>query len=189
MIPFDSIDTIEELITLLENANYEGRYRVELEIERDYLYPTGGIVTDHVHGYWQYGKNGTFRSSKKATEVLSRMVFRFEEMITRASIVIWNGYDGSSVAGFQNDSVFLGDFNSYMKRNRDLPVAVPPVKKKKEPPKILCNKCFQPVEVVVYDIGVFVEPCECVINDIEERLTQAYEEGYDDGEADFKCED
>lgn len=197
MLPFDNINTIEELVPLLESSIYIERYRIELEIERDCICPTGGIITDNISGSWQYGKGGTFKSSKEAIITLRKMISRFEEMMTRAYITIWNGSGGTTIEIFNNNDIFLGDFGIYITRHKNINYDSSSTKhktmsniNKNEPsPKILCNKCFQPVEVVVYDIGVFVEPCECVINDIEERLTQAYEEGYDDGEADFKCED
>ena len=51
--------------------------------------------------------------------------------------------------------------------------------------KIFCNKCFQEVDVRKYDLGIYVEPCKCVIDEhqrsVIERQEQGFEDGWDEG--------
>lgn len=62
--------------------------------------------------------------------------------------------------------------------------------------RLLCNNCFQPLETVEYDIGIFIEPCGCHIDRInkewEEKIKEAeheaYREGQWDGEEDGRNE-
>jgi len=47
--------------------------------------------------------------------------------------------------------------------------------------ELKCNKCFNPLIIVEYDIGIFVEPCKhCNTNDIDKMLDDAYDDGYTD---------
>jgi hypothetical protein len=59
--------------------------------------------------------------------------------------------------------------------------------------KLKCNKCYCDLEIVEYDCGVFVEPCEnCTMSsdELEELLVEQYdlgeEKGYDDAAESFE---
>jgi flagellar biosynthesis/type III secretory pathway protein FliH len=66
--------------------------------------------------------------------------------------------------------------------------------------KILCNKCYQPLIVHEYDIGIYVDACECRQEECEESMkyemdsgvdesyTKGYDNGYEDGYKDAKEE-
>ena len=49
--------------------------------------------------------------------------------------------------------------------------------------EIKCNKCYQPLTVIEYDIGIFVEPCEnCKISkeELNDIMDSTYDDGYND---------
>jgi len=53
--------------------------------------------------------------------------------------------------------------------------------------KLRCNKCYGDLEVVEYDCGIFVEPCEnCSTSkeELEEIRGMEYDDGYDAGKSD-----
>jgi hypothetical protein len=48
-------------------------------------------------------------------------------------------------------------------------------------PEIKCNVCYQPMTLVPYDCGFFIEPCKHCTKDHEDKLKESFDEGYNDG--------
>ena len=42
--------------------------------------------------------------------------------------------------------------------------------------KLLCNNCYQPLDIVTYPDGIYVEPCECHIEALDKEWREALEE-------------
>ena len=54
--------------------------------------------------------------------------------------------------------------------------------------KIFCNECYQPLVVHEYDIGIFVDRCECMTQVTELEIEDAYNDGHQDGYGDGYAE-
>ncbi len=48
--------------------------------------------------------------------------------------------------------------------------------------KLLCNVCFQPIDITEYPDGIYVNPCECSIGLSEEDQKELEENAYSEGQ-------